>query len=1013
MDLNGFKNIISLKMKRMKRVLLMFFLAQIVFWPGYSQEEVPSELTIVAPAGLEDPYEVNAGTIITYRYSPQGIPDMSTLRFFSHSEKPADDALYPDPAWTVFTNYIDNGNGTFDQNITTSAKMYVWVGYDQGFAGWRFSNVIEVNLLSGVTISVTNKNLCPGRSDTRTITVEGSYSSYKWYFNNKPISEATSATYDASESGFYKVEVLDGGNFVFSNTIKLSYYELGFTGQLSGNNLTMTAKDGMDSYQWYSGTDSRNLAPIDGAATKEFTVALTDETIYYSVEATIGECTLRASAREASSAMFAVPLLTINTPPNENGLYCEDAFVSMSVPDTYEGFKWFLNGELKGLDMSELYAYANESEGTFTVSVSPLGWPEISLSSNAATVNFYKLRESVLVVENPKQLYCPGDNIRVMLGDEGYPYVWYVHKDPYSYTEQDRIDVVDFTHTFTFEGTVTITVVAADQGCEKISRVQLNGYETQPFSVSIADELKGFYVCSGTATKILLTGADPSQYEGFQWYKYNGFEFIPISGAQSFEYLATTAGQYKLEARNKVCNTVPIKSYSLELKNHDQRSLYVNYQDIQMCEGESITMTASVEEWTNFQWFKRTLTISQNGQQYVYVPFATGAQVTVDKYNGYILKATHKSCTSGAKISSDPVVISPRVTTQLTPDTNQEPSSIWKGYYGDILAYLYCEGETIRINAPEGFDSYKWFLGLFTTTNVPRGTQVEGENQSSISLYLEPNLFGAKYLTLVVEKDGCIGETTIIIDTRVQLPPIMGVESNGEICDSKPVRLFSAFDNHNIFARYEWYKNGELISGATSPEYFATEPGLYNLAGYAQSCPEIALYSHWPIQNGFPVDEFPLATLHINEEVIYAMPELGTYFYEWYLDGVTIPHNEETPWMLPLDNLEEGIYTVRVSNENGCSSISDPFPWIIAGTDDDLSSLTISPNPASHSFTINDTEMGSLLWVVMYDIQGHIVQKHFKPAQNRFDISSYAPGIYVVEIIATNGVSKRVRIVHN
>src|SRR5690606_28528282 len=64
--------------------------------------------------------------------------------------------------------------------------------------------------LEGIELG-ESEYLCDLTEYTMTVDLEVPTASYQWYFNNNPIPGATNATYTATETGLYAVEILANG----------------------------------------------------------------------------------------------------------------------------------------------------------------------------------------------------------------------------------------------------------------------------------------------------------------------------------------------------------------------------------------------------------------------------------------------------------------------------------------------------------------------------------------------------------------------------------------------------------------------------------------------------------------------------------------------------------------------------------------------------------------------------------------------------------------------------------
>jgi Secretion system C-terminal sorting domain len=128
---------------------------------------------------------------------------------------------------------------------------------------------------------------------------------------------------------------------------------------------------------------------------------------------------------------------------------------------------------------------------------------------------------------------------------------------------------------------------------------------------------------------------------------------------------------------------------------------------------------------------------------------------------------------------------------------------------------------------------------------------------------------------------------------------------------------------------YQWYKNSILIQGATLQSYTATSSGSYQVKIMnAQNCPDLS----------DPVNVYnaavPNASISSPSTNISACPNTYItftassgfgYTYQWYKNGNILAGS--TGQSLLCDS---GSYTVRVTNAQGCSSISLPrtLTWV-------------------------------------------------------------------------------------
>ncbi len=109
---------------------------------------------------------------------------------------------------------------------------------------------------------------------------------------------------------------------------------------------------------------------------------------------------------------------------------------------------------------------------------------------------------------------------------------------------------------------------------------------------------------------------------------------------------------------------------------------------------------------------------------------------------------------------------------------------------------LICAGDSVTVCAPSGYATYLWNTGATTTCIVTKAA-------------------GNYYLT-VTDNAGCsVASNRVAVNVRPQ-PPV-SISVNGD-----------SLLSYNSFT-YQWYFNGNIIQGATSPLYIATQKGYYTV----------------------------------------------------------------------------------------------------------------------------------------------------------------------------------------
>jgi hypothetical protein len=978
----------------MKKILLIAL--ALTFCMGVLEAQT---VTIVSPAGLTFPYEVPAGTQVTFRWEHNSAP----TAFYSSPDAPVFPEFGPDESWKEYTNFIDQGDGTYLITLTLTEPLHIFgAAFSSWIGQWSYSNVLEFGIASGVKITSADGLVCPGGTDAETLQVSGSYASYQWYFNNQPIEGATASAYAATKEGYYKVQVPLDGKPVFSSTLKIITAAINMTGALAaaGDKLTLTASAGMSSYQWLSGSNASSLTPVSSATSMSYVATLSAAQVYYAAKGVVAGCTVQSEARPASLALFAKPKINIDAPANEFGKVCEGTLVTLSVAGEYETYEWYNGADSYS---SEASVSLTQGQGIFTVNVTPLHWPEVTITSAGADVKFFAPIKPLLTgVENGAP-QCPGSTIDITLSDEGYTYAWYMHES-FNHKEADKIEIPGYEYSFEFETATYLTVAARYLGCEASTKLRLDSYERATLFPELSDFDKR-YLCEGSSVDMFLPEYVATEYTEFQWYALAGDQYVKKDGQTSSSYTVSTPGTYVIDASPKACPAVTVRSEPLTISTYQQREFLIESEKHTLCIGETTTLTVS-EEWTNIQWFEKELYISNQGYKARYIPLSgagTTNSIAVSAFKTYLVKAKHVSCPTGLKVSSQPFELLPTVRPEITPDPNPGIGRWHEAPYDSIANYLYCSEAPLTLSLPEGFTSYKWYKLPYTgDDDYAVGNEIAGEQGTSIAI----KAFGAVWYTAKVESDGCVGlSRPVLIDTHVHNTPDVESRDNGELCGGDSTLLRVAF--YGDWVKYEWYRDGELIPNSDNDSIYAKVAGGYNVTGYPSSCPHIGYSSGTPA----PVTEFPDATIEQNEEVIYAMPHEGFYAFQWYRDGAPIETGNDLPHVIFKKDMVPGIYTVEVTNPKDCSSVSDGLVWTITGAEDDLaSSIDVYPNPTTGMIAITGVEKERIRSVDLYDLKGQRMKPAIHLATLQIDMAYQPVGMYIVEVTLQNGHNKKMKV---
>jgi hypothetical protein len=128
----------------------------------------------------------------------------------------------------------------------------------------------------------------------------------------------------------------------------------------------------------------------------------------------------------------------------------------------------------------------------------------------------------------------------------------------------------------------------------------------------------------------------------------------------------------------------------------------------------------------------------------------------------------------------------------------------------------------------------------------------------------------------------------------------------------------------------------------------------------------------------------------------------GFNSYAWYWNGLLLPNSNNSSITIS----QGGLYTVEITDQNGCSSTSAPFDVLFVGTDElSTNSITYYPNPASNEFKINpDLPIRSVIVSDFTDRQ--LKTLSFEGVTEvTMDVAQLPSGVYTVQIQTISGWS--------
>lgn len=313
---------------------------------------------------------------------------------------------------------------------------------------------------------------------------------------------------------------------------------------------------------------------------------------------------------------------------------------------------------------------------------------------------------------------------------------------------------------------------------------------------------------------------------------------------------------------------------------------------------------------------------------------------------------------------------------------------------------IVCQGvvsSSYSIAAVPGAASYQWVLS-------PSGAGVITGNNRNATVVWNQDFSGGATIIVKVAINSKISDwyrlhVTVALNTK-----LINQTADTIICAGKPVALNVKAAGYHLI--YKWSKNGLVLQSGASSKYTITVSTINDSGDYtceiSGSCGtvlsgivKLIVYPVTKITSISPDLEVPFG----NNTTLQVKADGHDLTYQWQKDGVIIENsNASSLSLLNLNATDIGIYKTTVTGTCGIEISDTIYLYVKKANYSAEPEVFLWPSVTSEEFTIA-LSSDSFYNVQIFNTMG----KKFKLQTNcryqtRFNISTMAKGIYIVEV---------------
>lgn len=906
-------------------------------------------------------------------YAPQtSTCEGMTLNIYTLADK-------PDYSIQWQKNGVNIPNATAKNLTIESSGLYRLV-YLQGDCQTA-SEPVNLNISKNITSEIqsllgNNQPVCRGIQQA--FNIYGGYvpeSKFQWQLNGVDIPNATNTWYNTYTEGAYTLRISLGKCVSTSSPIKFAYVDELKTDISTDNNVTKMCKGGLVTltstvYQPnYGGANfywKRNGIEIGRSNFYKFQVSESGD---YSVSVQQGNCTANSSnsIKIQVDTTNSLSLKLLSSGAKE---ICEGSSSLISLPnrEIYPSdiqYSWQKNGvNIPGQTYPNYFPYES---GSYTLTAQKNGCKGVSepiIIKSGQTISTPLLVEYISGgASRPigKEItLCDGQLMFItpqFIPEFTYG-VWF--KGTYQW-QKDGKDILNATSlSYAIKESGNYTVILKDKSCSVSSQPLKVNYTNVPKDITPNSSQS---ICDKGVTPITFKTISNDNDLVYQW-KANGTNLV---GETRNTLTTTKEGDYQLIVNRGLCSSTS-EIVSIKKSSTPKTTISTEATNPILCDGEAVTLKADKQDGTNYRWFLNSSTVAGVTSKSLKVNLDGKYSVEIDDGNCIyksdtveinFLKVPSKLTTTNTEqffCENSSLILSSAVSADTSikyqwklnnvniPNANKSDLSVSKeGNYQFVATIgrcsstseevkvkmvslpkaiissdnnsIVCAGQSVKLSANKEVGlTYQWL-----------------KDGKKINLAVSDNLSvleDGKY-SVIADNGKCQSTSDVKNISFIKLPSQISPSALEQSFCEKSFLKLSTIASTDTSVKYQWKRNNENISLATTNSLKITQEGNYQFEATKSGCIAISPAINVK-QTLLPKSEITttndLTTLCVGDNVVLNGNKEDGIMYQWKKDSVNIEKADTQN----LQVSKSGKYSL-VTSQNNCPTTSNAVNILFNG----------------------------------------------------------------------------------